>query len=146
MCTYFIQLSHNPMTHIGALTLLKTVKNTPLEEVDISVSAAKQFSPQYNMNFCMWMCALYTRLLTSLPAVLLLYYDLACVCAYVCECRQCLCVRPLFSCWKKPVRCDLLWMSNTASWALSPETCVPLRFFRSVMRTGIKKRKYDIYS
>ncbi|XP_044026118.1 leucine-rich repeat-containing protein 74A-like isoform X2 [Siniperca chuatsi] len=38
-CVYFVQLSHNPLTNIGALTLLRTVKNnmkSALAEIDIS--------------------------------------------------------------------------------------------------------------
>lgn len=49
MCVYFVQLGQNPLTSIGALTLLRTVKNntkSAVEEIDISVSAAKLFSPQ----------------------------------------------------------------------------------------------------
>lgn len=41
-----LQLSHNPITKIGAATLLRTVKNnmkSALEEIDISVSAAKEY-------------------------------------------------------------------------------------------------------
>lgn len=44
VCVYFVQLSLNPLTNVGALTLLTTVennKNSAVEEIDISVSAAK---------------------------------------------------------------------------------------------------------
>lgn len=44
VCAYFVQLSHNTLTNIGALTLLRSVKNnmtSAVEEIDISVSAAK---------------------------------------------------------------------------------------------------------
>lgn len=74
VCAYFTQLSHNPLTNIGALTLLKTVKNntrSAVEKIDISVSAAKQLSPQH-MNFCLIMnLVVHAHLCTSLPAVLL---------------------------------------------------------------------------
>ena len=43
VCDCFSQLSHNPLTNNGALTLLKTVVNnnkSAVEELDISVSTA----------------------------------------------------------------------------------------------------------
>lgn len=46
------------MTNVGAITLLKTYKknsSSAIEEIDISVSAAKAFSPQHLsiLNFTM---------------------------------------------------------------------------------------------
>lgn len=71
-CVYvliFVQLSRNPMTNVGALMLLKTYKknsSSAIEEIDISVSAAKAFVciSTCDCNICSgnlkcYVCALY---------------------------------------------------------------------------------------
>lgn len=52
----------------------------------------------------------------------------------VCEYRQCLCARPLWSYLKKPVRGVLLCMSSTVSWDLSSGTYLLSTSFRSAVK------------
>lgn len=60
------------------------------------------------------------------------------ICLWLCECRVCLSVRPLWSCWKKPAWPALLWGSSIIFCPPSPRTYWHLGSLRYIVKKAEK--------